>query len=445
MKNNITIISAQWIIPVIPSNSVLENHALIIENGVISDCCSLQKALKKHPDAHHIHQSTHALIPGLINTHTHAAMSLFRGMADDISLMDWLNNHIWPAEAKWIDPKFIKDGAELAIAEMLLSGTSCFSDMYFFPDVVAKTAHKMGIHAAVGMIILDFPTAWANGPDEYFEKGLAVHDETRSLSRITTTLAPHAPYTVSDAPLSKVCTYADELNVPIHMHIHETAQEVNDAVAANGQRPLARLDKLGLLNPRMVAVHMTQLLDDEIILLAKQGVNVVHCPNSNAKLASGQCRVADLIKAGVNVSLGTDSAASNNNLDMLAEMRSAALFSKQATSNAESLPAWQVLEMATINGAKALNKSNEIGSLSVGKSADIVAIDLNHISTQPVYDPISQIVYSATREQVSDVWVGGNHLVKNHALQNIDVGELLSKTTAWGSKIKQYAIQQTSE
>ncbi len=444
MNNNITIISAQWIIPVVPSNSVLENHALVIENGIISDCCSLQKALKKHPDATHIHQPTHALIPGLINTHTHAAMSLFRGMADDTSLMDWLNNNIWPAESKWIDPTFIKDGTELAIAEMLLSGTSCFSDMYFFPDVVAKTAHEMGIHAAVGMIILDFPTAWAAGPDEYFEKGLSVHDETRSLSRITTTLAPHAPYTVSDEPLSQVCTYADELNVPIHMHVHETVQEVSDAVVSNGQRPLERLDKLGLLNPRMIAVHMTQLLDDEISLVAKQGVNVVHCPNSNAKLASGQCRVVDLIKAGVNVSLGTDSAASNNNLDMLAEMRSAALFSKQANSDAESLPAWQVLEMATINGAKALNKADEIGSLSIGKSADIVAIDLNHISTQPVYDPISQIVYSASREQVSDVWVGGNHLVKENKLQNVDVDKLLNKAADWGLKIKQHGAQQTS-
>ncbi|MBL4671676.1 MAG: TRZ/ATZ family hydrolase, partial [Arenicella sp.] len=372
MNASLKIISARWIIPVVPSNTVLDHHALIIENGVIIDILSTDAALKKYPTAEHIDKSSHALIPGLINAHTHAAMSLFRGIADDLPLMEWLDGHIWPAEAKWVNADFMRDGVELAVAEMLLSGTTCFNDMYFHSDTVARTAQEMGIRAFVGMIVLDFPSTWANDADEYIEKGMQVHDEVRSLSRVNTTMAPHAPYTVSDGPLETVRTYADELDVPIHMHIHETAEEVSNAEQAHGARPLARLHELGLLTPRMMAVHMTQLTDEEIALTAEQGIHVVHCPESNLKLASGQCRVADLLAAGTNVCLGTDSASSNNDLDMLGEMRTACLLAKTTANDARALPAWQALEMATINGAKALNMQHEIGSLEVGKSADIV-------------------------------------------------------------------------
>lgn len=435
MDSSITIISAKWIIPVVPNNTVLEDHCIVCENGKIIAIFNTEKALKKYPNAELIERKTHALIPGLINSHTHAAMSLFRGIADDVPLTEWLEDHIWPAEAKWISPEFIRDGVQLAIAEMLMSGTTCFNDMYFHSDIVAKTAQDMGIRAFVGMILLDFPSSWAANADEYFQKGLVVHDEVRALSRVNATMAPHAPYTVSDGPLETARTYADELFVPIHMHVHETADEVNNAVAQHGQRPLARLHKLGLLNPRMMAVHMTQLTDEEIALSAEQGIHIVHCPESNLKLASGLCPVARLIEAGANVCLGTDSASSNNDLDMLGEMRTACLIAKTTANDARALPAWQALEMATINGAKALNAQDDIGSLEVGKSADIVAIDLNHLSTQPVYNPISQIVYSASRDQITDVWVEGQARVKNKQLVNQDVSQILQNAALWGERL----------
>jgi len=435
MKPNIEIISARWVVPVVPRNTVLEHHCVVTENGKIIDLLPTPTALEKYPNSEHTRCETHVLIPGLINTHTHAAMTLFRGIADDLPLMEWLEGHIWPAESQWVSKEFVRDGTELAIAEMLLSGTTCFHDMYFFPDVVAKTAQDMGIRAFVGMILMDFPTPWASSVEEYFDKGLAVHDEVRSLSRVKTTLAPHAPYTVSDAPLEKTRTYADELQVPIQMHIHETVEEVKNAFEQTGVRPLARLDSLGLLNPRMMAVHMTQLTEEEIQLCASQGVHVVHCPESNLKLASGHCPVTELLKCGTNVCLGTDSASSNNDLDMLGEMRTACLIAKVNANDARALPAWQALEMATINGAKALNIQKNTGSIEIGKSADLTAIDLNHVSTQPVFDPISQLVYSASREQVTDVWVDGAARVKNKVLQNVDIEQLLSKINTWGERL----------
>ena len=435
MNTELLIISAKWVIPVVPRNTVLENHAVIIENDQIIEVLATDKACKKYPTAEHIEHNDHALLPGFVNAHTHVAMNLFRGIADDLPLMEWLNDHIWPAEAKWVNEEFVRDGTQLAIAEMLLSGTTCFNDMYFYPNIVASTAQEMGIRAFVGMILMDFPTAWAANADDYFSKGLNVHDEVRSLSLVNTTLAPHAPYTVSDAPLEKARTYADELFVPIHMHIHETAHEVNEATEQHGKRPLQRLNDLGLLNPRLMAVHMTQLTDKEIKLTAEQGIHVVHCPESNLKLASGHCPVDALLKAGTNVCLGTDSASSNNDLDMIGEMRTASLIAKTTANNASALPAWQALEMATINGAKALNKQANFGSLEAGKAADIIAIDLNNINTQPVYDPIATIVYSATRDQVSDVWVAGKARVRNKKLIDVDTSQLLQKTANWNQRI----------
>lgn len=435
MSSDIQLYAARWVIPVVPQNTVLENHSIAIENGRIIDILPSEETQQAYPNATLTELAEHALIPGLINAHTHAAMSLFRGLANDVPLMTWLNDHIWPAEAQWINTEFMQDGSELAIAEMLLSGTTCFNDMYFFSNTVAKTAQNMGIRAFVGMIVIDFPSVWANNEDEYFSKGLDVHDEVRSLSRVHTTMAPHAPYTVSDGPLKRVRTLADELHVPIHMHVHETHHEVANAVSQTGLRPLERLHQLGLLNPRMMAVHMTQLTEDEIKLCAQQGIHIVHCPESNLKLASGHCPVAELLNAGTNVCLGTDSAASNNDLDMLGEMRTASLIAKTTADDATALPAWQALEIATINGAKALNIDNEIGSLEVGKSADMVAINLNHISTQPVYDPTAQIVYSASRQQISDVWVQGQQRVKDGKLTNANVDDILSKAEQWRERI----------
>lgn len=439
MNSDLQIYSARWVVPVVPRNTVLQDHAVVVNNDKIVDILQSSEARAKYPEAQLTDLVDHVLLPGLINSHTHAAMTLFRGLADDIPLMSWLNDHIWPAESKWVNTQFMRDGTELAIAEMLLSGTTCFNDMYFYPDIVARTAQDMGIRALVSMIVLDFPSVWASSAEEYFNKGLDVHDEVRSLSRVNTTMAPHAPYTVSDGPLEQVRTYADELHVPIHMHVHETEHEVTEALANSGMRPLERLKQLGLLNPRMMAVHMTQLSEEEITLCAEQGINVVHCPESNLKLASGYCPVAQLIEAGTNVCLGTDSAASNNDLDMLGEMRTACLIAKTTANDASALPAWQALEMATINGAKALNIADTTGSLEIGKAADMIALNLNNISTQPVYDPISQIVYSANRSQIEHVWIDGQQRVKDGKLTGANSQQILSKARNWGEKIAETA------
>jgi 5-methylthioadenosine/S-adenosylhomocysteine deaminase len=431
-----TLINARWVIPVEPDGQTLDLHSIAVHGGKIVEVLPTANAAKKYRATETIDLPHHALIPGLVNAHTHSAMSLFRGLADDLTLMDWLNHHIWPAEAKWVSPDFVRDGTELAIAEMLKSGTTCFSDMYFFPDVTARVCHDAGMRACIGLIMIDFPSAWAQNADEYLHKGLKLHDELRNSELVTTAFAPHAPYTVSDAPFEKIRMYADELDIPIHMHVHETAHEVEAGMKQHGMRPLARLVNLGILGPRLIAVHMTQLLPAEVELLARDNVSVVHCPESNLKLASGFCPVPALVKAGVNVALGTDGAASNNNLDMLEEIRIAALLAKGTSNDATAIPARTALRMATLNGARALGIEARTGSLTAGKAADIAAIDLSAISSQPVYDPVSQIVYTATRDQVSDVWVNGRHLLAKHQLTSLDEAALRNKAQAWRDKIK---------
>jgi len=319
---------------------------------------------------------------------------------------------------------------------MLRAGVTCFNDMYFFPDKMAEEVAKTGIRATIGLIVLDFPTAWAQNADEYLQKAQTVYDQYQDNPLIKFALAPHAPYTVSDEPLSQAKELAGKWQVPIHIHVHETIFEVVDAVKNNGERPLARLHKLGLVNSQLLNVHATQLEQDEIELLAEQQAHVVHCPESNLKLASGFCPVDKLLKAGVNVALGTDGAASNNDLDMLGEMRTAALLSKGITGDASSVPAHQALRMATLNGAKALGIDDVTGSLEIGKSADIVALDMQTLETMPMYDPISQIVYATSRDKVTDVWVAGEHLLKSRALTRIDIHELMAKVTAWRKKVE---------
>lgn len=431
-----TLINARWVIPVEPDGKTLEHHSIAVHGGKIVAVLPTQNAAGQYRATETVDLPQHALIPGLINAHTHAAMSLFRGLADDLPLMDWLNNHIWPAEAKWVGEAFVRDGTELAVAEMLKSGTTCFSDMYFFPEITARACIDAGMRACIGLIMIDFPSAWAQNAGEYLHKGLKLHDELRNSELVTTAFAPHAPYTVSDAPLEKIRMYADELDIPIHMHVHETAHEVEGSLAQYKKRPLARLTELGLLSPRLLAVHMTQLQPNEIESLAKANVNVIHCPESNLKLASGFCPVQALVKAGVNVALGTDGAASNNNLDMLEEMRIAALLAKGASGEATAVPAHMALRMATLNGAKALGLEARTGSLTAGKAADIAAIDLSVVSSLPVYDPVSQIVYTATRDQVTDLWVNGKHLLANRRLTTLDEAELQKKAVEWSNKIK---------
>ncbi|HID45927.1 MAG TPA: TRZ/ATZ family hydrolase [Chromatiaceae bacterium] len=432
-----SLIHARWVIPVEPANRILEHHAIAIEKGRITTILPSHEAREQIGADTVMELPDHALIPGLINAHTHTPMSLFRGMADDIPLMDWLNKHIWPAEQRWINAEFVADGSRLAMAEMIRSGTTCFNDMYFFPDITGKIALETGIRAVLGMILIDFPSAWASDADGYLERALALHDSFRNETTVKAIFAPHAPYSVSDEPLLRVRTLANELDLPIHMHVHETRDEIEQSRKQYGMRPLSRLRQLGLTGPNLIAVHMTQLQDDEIDAYATSGGHVVHCPESNLKLASGFCPVARLLDAGINVALGTDGAASNNDLDMLGEMQTAALLGKGSAGDPEALPATQVLQMATINGARALGLDGDIGSLQSGKAADITAIDLGRIETLPVFDPVSQIVYSAGREQVSHVWVNGELLLADGELTRIDTARLMADIRVWQGKLEE--------
>ena len=430
-----TLIHARWIIPVEPESVTYERHTLVIDSGKIIDLLPTALAKQKYQGTTTENLENHALLPGLINCHTHAAMTLMRGIADDLPLMDWLQNHIWPLEQKWMSEAFVKDGTDLAIAEMILGGTTCFNDMYFFPEVTAAQAIHRGIRAIVGLIVIDFPSVWAQNSEEYIEKGLALHEQLRLSELCTTAFAPHAPYSVSDEPLQRIRTLADELELPVHIHVHETRYEVEQAQEQTGRRPLQRLQELGLVNPSLIAVHMTQLSDEEITLFAESGAHIVHCPESNLKLASGFAPVARCLAAGINVALGTDGAASNNDLDMLGEMRTAALLGKAVAGDAGAIPAMTALRMATINGAKALGLDTCCGSLSVGKAADVIAIDLNHLETQPLYCPVSQIVYAASRQQVTDVWVAGKQLLKQRQLTTISMDNLKAKIAEWQKRL----------
>jgi 5-methylthioadenosine/S-adenosylhomocysteine deaminase len=430
-----TLIKARWVAPVVPAQGVLENHALAIRQGRIIDLLPNAEAAARYAPGETIDRPRHLLIPGLVNAHTHASMTLLRGLADDLPLMEWLRGHIWPAEQRWMSAEFVEHGAELAILEMLRGGTTTFNDMYFFPEVVARVAAQAGMRACVGMILIKFPTVWASDPAEYLRKGLALRDEYKGHPLISAAFAPHAPYTVEDEHLEKIRRLADELEVPVHTHVHETAEEVLASVVDGGERPFARLDRLGLVSPLLMAVHMTQLEDREIERLAAAGASVVHCPESNLKLASGFCPVARLIAAGVNVCLGTDGAASNNDLDMLGEMRTAALLAKGVAGRADAVTAHQVLAMATINGARALGLADETGSIERGKWADLCCVDLGRPPTWPVYDPVAQLVYAASRDQVSDAWVAGRVMVADGRVARLDEAAILARAAEWRDRI----------
>ena len=430
-----TLVEARWVIPVEPEDTVLEHHTVVVDEGRIRAILPHGEARSAYSTDHILTLKEHVLLPGLVNAHTHAGMSLMRGFADDLPLMRWLEDHVWPVESRWVGDEFVRDGTMLAVAEMLRGGTTCFNDMYFYPADAGRAAAAAGMRCVVGMIVLDFPTVWAGSANEYLARATEVHDEFRSHPLVDTAFAPHAPYTVSDAPLERIRTLADELDVPVHIHLHETAGEVESAVAALGVRPLARLDALGLVTPRLVAVHMTELDESEIERIAECGAHVVHCPESNLKLASGFCPVAKLLAAGVDVALGTDGAASNNDLDMIQEMRTASLVAKAVARDATAVPAHRAISMATIAGARALGRDDEIGSLVPGKAADMIAVDLGAVETQPVYDAASQVAFSASRRQVSDVWVAGRALVCEGELLTVDEDRVVERARVWRRRI----------
>lgn len=413
---------------------VLKGHGLGVRDGRIALIAPRAVALKYQAIETRELEGM-LLAPGLINAHGHAAMTLFRGLADDLPLQRWLKDHIWPAESRWVDEDFVRCGTELAIAEQLKGGITCFSEMYFYPSVVSELVHKHGVRAQITIPVLDFPVPDARDADEALRKGVALFDDLKHHPRITIAFGPHAPYSVADDKLESIRVLVAEMDAGIHMHVHETAHEVQEALRKHGERPLARLARLQLLGPRFQAVHMTQVDDDDLALLTEHNCSVIHCPESNLKLASGFCPVERLWEAGINVAVGTDGAASNNDLDLLGETRTAALLAKAVAGSATALDAHRALRMATLNGARALGIDEHTGSLEIGKFADLVALDLSGLAQQPVYDPISQLIYSTSRDAVRHVWVGGKQLLESGRLTRMDEQQVIANAREWGERI----------
>ena len=431
------LIEAGFVVPVEPHGVVLEDHAVAISGSEIVAILPTAQARTRFAPRQLVQRPGSALIPGLVNAHTHNPMTLLRGVADDLPLKVWLQEHIWPIEGAVIGPEFVADGVTLAIAEMLRGGTTCCNENYFFPDVQAATYRQHGFRARVGLPVIDFPTAWAASDDEYFDRAGEVHDQWRDDPLVATAFAPHAPYTVSDSNFERVRLLSDQLDIPVHLHLHETAQEVQQSVEQHGQRPIARLDRLGLVNDRLIAVHMTQLTEAEIHLCAERGVSVVHCPESNLKLASGFCPACALERAGVNLAIGTDGCASNNDLDMVGETRTAALLAKAVAQDAAALDAFTALRAATLGGARAIGFDHLVGSLEAGKQADIACIDLAALETQPLHHVVSQLVYAAGRHQVRDVWIAGVRKLADYRLADMDADALVAKAREWRARIAQ--------
>lgn len=438
------IIEARWLCPVVPANVLLENHAVVIQAGKIIAICAIAD-VSKYQSTETIQLDEHVLMPGLINLHTHAAMSLMRGLADDVSLMPWLEQHIWPAERAVVSANFVRDGTLLACAEMLSGGVTTFNDMYFYPLAAAEAAVQIGMRANLGLVVIEFPTNYANSAEDYIDKGTAAKDKLRLEPLISFSFAPHAPYTVADATFSQINTLSAQLDIGIHTHLHETQAEIAQSEQTYGVRPIARLANLGLLNSTVTLAHCVHLNATEIKLLAVQGCSIAHCPSSNLKLASGIAPIAEYAKQGINIGLGTDGAASNNRLDMFAEMRLAALLAKGQSGDATAISAHQALEMATINGAKALNLADKIGSVEIGKLADLAAVRLSDIEMQPCFDVVSHLVYVAGREHVSHVWVNGD-LKFHRPLQEIGLfshvepQELSDIVTKWQTKLSEFKL-----
>ena len=429
------LIEAGFVVPVEPHAVVLTDHAVVVQGSVVLAVLPIAEARARFDAAEIVSRPDAALMPGLVNAHAHNPMTLLRGIADDMPLKAWLQQHIWPIEAAVMGPDYVADGVTLAIAEMLRGGTTCCNENYFFPDVQAATYKRHGFRARVGLPVIDFPSAWAKSDDEYFDRAGEVHDQWRGDPLVATAFAPHAPYTVDDANFERVRMLADQLDVPVHLHLHETAQEVQQSIEEHGQRPIARMDRLGLLNDRLIAVHMTQLTEAEIALCAERGVSVVHCPESNLKLASGFCPACALQRAGVTLAIGTDGAASNNDLDMMGEMRTAAILAKAVAQDAAGFDAFSALRAATLGGAKAIGFDHLIGSIQPGKQADLVCVDLAALETQPLHHVVSQLVYATGRHQVSDVWIAGRRKLRDRQLVDMDEAGIVANARQWRERI----------
>ena len=430
-----TRINARWLIPVEPFGVVLEHQAVILQGSRILAIVPQAEADQSYRTRETLDLNQHVVLPGLINLHGHTAMSLFRGLADDLPLMTWLNDHIWPAEGKFVSEQFVADGTRLAMAEMLRTGTTTFSDMYFFPEVTAQAAHDTGMRAQICFPLMDMPTVWGSGPEEYLRKGADLIEQWQRDDYIMPAIGPHAPYTVSDGPLGAAVELAQQTGAAIQLHLHETAFEVAEAVKASGQRPLARMADLGVLGANTQCVHMTQIDESDLAHLKMTSAHVVHCPESNLKLASGFCPVQKLLDHDINVTIGTDGAASNNDLDLFGELKTAAMVAKAVANDAAALSAHKALEMATLSGARALGRDHDIGSLVAGKLADLIAVDLSDPYLQPVYDPASHLVYSNHGRAVSHSWIHGVPQLQDGRLTRIDVPDLVLRVNEWRKQI----------
>lgn len=428
-------IDAEWIIPIEPAGSVFHNHTLVVSDGRIADLLPTITSLRNYQPLERRDLRGHVLLPGLVNLHTHAAMSLLRGFADDLPLERWLQEKIWPAEARYGTAEFVSAGSLLACLEMISGGVTCFNDMYFFPEQTIETAMATGIRAAIGMIVIDFPTVYAQNSIEYFEKAAALYEKHSTEPLLTLCLAPHAPYSVSDDSFRRVANIASEFDLPIHVHLHETRREIEESLATHGHNPLERLDRLGVIGERTIAVHGVYFTDEEMNLLAERHVSIAHCPVSNLKLASGIANIPAIATRKINWGLGTDGAASNNRIDVWQEIRQAALLAKVTANDAGNLGAHTVLQAATLGGAKALGLDHEIGSLSIGKSADLCAVKLDQWINQPCFDPASHLVYVTGREDVTDVWIAGKCRKNAGRITDLSRFELIPRLELWHTRL----------
>jgi len=427
-------IVARWILPMDPPDAVLEHQAVVIRSGRIVAVCP-EGELSGWDVGEVVRCPRHALIPGLVNAHTHAAMALLRNAAGGLPLDDWLRHRIWPLEARLVDERFVEDGTALAIAEMLLGGITCFADMYYHPDVAARVAARLGMRACIGLPVLEAPSAWAQDLSGYLERGLQLRDAYRDDPLIGTLFVLHTPISTSDATLAHVKTLADQLQAPVMTHLLESATDRAREERRHGRGPLERLAAAGLVNDLLIAVHCVQLNTDEVAQIAEAGASVVHCPASNLKLAAGIAPVHQLRSAGARVALGTDGPASNDALDLLGEARLAALLAAGTTGDAGALTPAEALHMATLAGAQALGLGDVTGSITPGKWADLAALRLDGPGVQPLHDVAGAIVHSAGRAAVSDTWVAGRRLVADGCLLRASEDELATRAAAWRPRV----------
>jgi 5-methylthioadenosine/S-adenosylhomocysteine deaminase len=429
-----TILHPDFVVPIVPRGQVLEAHSVALAGQTIAAIMPRSEATKA-ATAQHIDLKGCALMPGLINLHCHAAMSLLRGYADDMPLMSWLQQYIWPTEQRMISPEFVRDGSDLAIAELLKGGTTTLVDNYFFPEITAEQCDSAGLRALLNFPIIDMETAWARDAEACINRGLELRDRYRDHDRIEIGFGPHSTYGVSETILGKVAMLAEELDAPVHIHLQETKEEVLNSVERCGLRPIDLLQRLGLLGPRTHCVHMNAVGEQDIENLAIHGAHVVHCPRSNLKLGSGISPVQKLLDRGVNVALGTDGAASNNRLNMLAEAQTAALIGKVRHGDPRAVDAWTVLEMATLSGARALGQAHRLGSIETGKLADLIAVDISGMHQLPLNNLASNLVYASSGKEVLWSWVGGRLVMQDGQLQTLDYSDVTHRVLHWSNQL----------